>query len=177
MRTTSLVLAFSLLTAGCADPVIDAEIDALPGEVPGIPRGPTHRGGQPCTLCHSSYGGRHPTFSLAGTVYQKLTNEVPIEGALIQVTDATGTTRQFTSNCAGNFYVPDTDWEPTFPLFIDLSDPATDMSIKMISKIGRDSSCASCHADPAGADSPGHVYLTSDASVPNGTAPPLTCGR
>jgi hypothetical protein len=177
MRTTALLTLGSLLLSGCADPVNDALIAALPGEVPGIRTGPTHRGGQPCTLCHSSAGGRHPTFTLAGTVYQKPTSKIPVEGALVHVIDATGATRDLTSNCAGNFYVDDSQWQPTFPLFIDVTDPATGTILKMISKIGRDSSCASCHADPIGPDATGHIYLTSDPTVPDATAPALTCGR
>jgi hypothetical protein len=172
-----LALLAAPLLAACGDPVLDAQIDALPPEVPGIHTGPTHRGGQPCTDCHSSYGGRHPVFTVAGTVYQKPTNLVPVENAVVHVTDATGATRDLTSNCAGNFYVADTDWQPTFPLLVSLEDPATGLSAKMITKIGRDTSCASCHADPAGQDSPGHVYVTKDPSVPDATPPPLTCGH
>ena len=175
----SLPLAIGLLlaVAGCNDPVLDAQIDALPGEVPGIPRGPMHRAGQPCTDCHSSYGGRSPEFSLAGTVFQKPTNKVAVEGAVVHVVDATFATYDLTSNCAGNFYVTTSQWEPTWPLFITLSDPQTSASVLMLGKIGRDTACASCHVDPAGTDSPGHVYLTKDPTVPDATPPPLTCGR
>ena len=177
MRTTALLTAFSLLLAGCGDPVLDAEIAALPGNAPGVRNGPTHRGGEPCTLCHSGGVGNPSAFSVAGTLYQKPTNKIPIEGALIHVTDATGAAHDLTSNCAGNFYVPATEWQPTFPLFVTVSDAATGTSIRMLSKVGRDSSCASCHSDPASADSPGHVYLIADPTVPDGTAPALTCGR
>ncbi len=171
------LLAALLAVPACADPVTDDRIAALPGEVPGIRPGPTHRGGPPCTLCHSSQGGRHPTFTVAGTVYQKPTNKVPVEGAVIHVTDATGATYDLTSNCAGNFYVADTQWQPIFPLHVDLSDAAAGITTKMKTKIGRDSSCATCHADPAGTDTVGHVYLTSDPTVPDATPPPLNCGR
>ncbi len=172
-----LWVTLALVATACADPVLDAEIAALPGEVPGIHTGPTHRGGQPCTLCHSSGGGRNPQFSLAGTVYQKPTTKIAVEGAVVHVVDATGATNDLTSNCAGNFYVTVDQWQPTFPLFVQVSDAATGMSIKMTTKAGRDSSCAQCHADPAGTDSPGHVWLTDDPTVPDLTAPPLDCGR
>jgi hypothetical protein len=177
MRLAALVL---VLAAGgvvaCGDPVVDAQIAALPGEVPGIRTGPMHRGGQPCTLCHSAYGGRHPQFTVAGTLYQKPTNRVPVEGAAVHVTDATGAMRDLITNCAGNFYVADTEWQPTFPLKVDISDPATGEAKTMVTKIGRDASCAFCHVDPAGTDSPGHVYLTADAGVPDMTPPALSCG-
>ena len=139
--------------------------------------GPTHRGGQPCGLCHSSAGGRSPTFTVAGTVYQKPTSKVPVEGAVVHVVDVTGATRDLASNCAGNFYVTASEWEPAFPLYVDLSFAPTGDAIKMTSKIGRDNSCAQCHADPAGTDAVGHVYLTADAGAPDMTPPSLSCGR
>jgi hypothetical protein len=169
MRRTTILALGCLLSAGCADPVIDAEINALPDD--GVRNGPTHRGGQPCLLCHSDEGGRNPAFSVAGTVYQKLTNKVPMEGVVVHVTDATGSSQDLTSNCAGNFYIDENTWTPTFPLWVSLSNPADGTTIKMISKAGRDGACAMCHADPAGAGSPGHVYLVKDATVPDAQAP------
>ena len=138
--------------------------------------GPAHRGGQPCTLCHSTHGGQTPHFSVAGTVYQKPTpSKIPVENVVVHVTDATGAAMDLTSNCAGNFYVADTEWTPVWPLYIDVS--ANGAHATMYSKIGRDSSCASCHTDPAGPDAVGHVYLTSDPTVPDMAAPSLDCGR
>ena len=177
MRPAALLLLLLLLAApGCPDPVLDAQIDALPGEVPGIRTGPSHRAGQPCTDCHSSYGGRHPIFTVAGTLFQKPTNKVGVEGAVVHVTDVNGDTRDLTTNCVGNFYVADTDWEPAFPILVTIEDPQTGLTATMKSKVGRDTSCASCHVDPAGTDSPGHVYLTKDPTVPDAPVPPLTCG-
>jgi hypothetical protein len=171
------VLAFCApLVGGCSDPVQDALINALPGEVPGIRTGPEHRAGQPCALCHSSYGGRHPTFTVAGTLFQKPTNKVGVEGATVHVTDVTGDARDLTTNCVGNFYIADTQWTPAFPLWVTITDPSTSTTVKMTTKIGRDNSCAQCHADPAGTDSPGHIYLTNDPSVPDATPPAKTCG-
>ena len=180
MITPRLLLLVSLLAApvplACSDPVLDAQIAALPDD--GVRNGPTHRGGQPCTLCHSSHGGKTPVFSLAGTVYQKpAPSKIPVENAVVHVTDATGATMDLTSNCAGNFYIADTQWQPTFPLFVDLSLPSTGETIKMITKIGRDTACAQCHADPIGTDTVGHVYLTNDPTVPDMAVPSLTCGR
>lgn len=77
--------------------------NALPGEVNGVPRGPMHRAGQPCLLCHSSLGSATPNFSLAGTVYQKRSNDIALENAIVHVEDARGGTRDLQVNCAGNF--------------------------------------------------------------------------
>jgi hypothetical protein len=172
-----LPLLLLVATPGCPDPVLDAQLDALPGEVPGIRTGPMHRAGQPCTDCHSEYGGRHPVFSVAGTLFQKPTNLVGIEGAIVHVTDATGSFRPLTTNCVGNFYAQIGDWDPVFPLHVTIEDPASGLQKTMKSKIGRDTSCANCHVDPAGPDSPGHVYLTNDPAIPDATPPPMDCGH
>jgi hypothetical protein len=161
---------------GCADPVLDAQIDALPAEVPGIPPGPLHRAGQPCTDCHSPYGQRTPSFSVAGTIFLLPTGRVAVPEVQVHVIDAAGTVRDLVSNCAGNFYVTTSEWEPMFPLFVSLQDTVTGTTVTMLSKIGRNASCAACHADPAGTDSPGHLYLTTGPSAPAGV-PPLGCGR
>ena len=175
MRRATFFVMGCLLSAACGNPVLDAEIAALPNN--GVHNGPMHRGGQPCLLCHSDSGGRHPAFSVAGTVYQKPTNKIPVEGVIVHVTDATGASQDLTSNCAGNFYVSETAWTPTFPIWVSLSNPADGTSIKMKSKAGRDGACAMCHADPAGETSPGHVYLVKDPTVPDATPPPLSCNN
>jgi hypothetical protein len=167
----------ALLAAGCGDPVLNAQIDALAGETPGVRTGPMHRAGQPCTLCHSDAGGRHPTFAVAGTLYQKIDNDIPIKGAILHLVDAAGSTYDVTSNCAGNFYVEDQKWQPTFPLFVDITyTSGGDYHIKMKTKIGRDTSCASCHTDPPGPTSPGRVFLVTDPEVPDFERPALDCG-
>jgi hypothetical protein len=174
MRSSPLaLLALALLGPGCAEPVLDAEIAALPDD--GMRNGPAHRGGQPCGYCHSSAGGASPTFVLGGTVYQKPTSKIPIEGATIHVTDAAGAAYDMVSNCAGNFYVTDAEWQPTYPFRVELLFAPTGTDIKMTSKIGRATACAECHADPAGTDASGHIYLTSH-DVSDMTPPPLTCG-
>lgn len=183
MTRALLLLASGVLTgllAGCADPVLSAEIDALPGETAGISRGPMHRAGQPCTLCHSSAGGQTPTFSVAGTLYQKAGSKIPIEGATIDLTDATGATYKLTSNCVGTFYVEDTTWEPTYPLRVQITDGTT--TIKMLTRVSAEgvqpvSSCSICHSDPASATSPGHLFLDKDPLVPDRAIPAQSCNR
>ena len=178
MRRAFLLLAFAF--AGCGDPILDAEINALPGEAAGVGRGPAHRPGQPCTLCHSTAGGRSPVFSVAGTLYQKATGKIPIEGATITLTDATGATRALKSNCAGTFYEEEAKWVPTYPLRVQITDGQT--TIKMLTEVRDEgvqpiASCAICHSDPAGPTSPGHLYLDKDPTVPDRAIPPQTCDR
>jgi hypothetical protein len=179
MRYVAVCFCLLALT-GCTEPVLDAERDALPGEVAGVPKGPTHRPGQPCTLCHSSEGGQTPVFTVAGTLYQKLDGEIPIEGADIAVTDANGSSFTMQSNCVGTFYVDDNTWNPSYPLQVNVTYGQT--TVEMLSYISQAgvqpvSSCAICHSDPASASSPGHLYLDKDPSVPDLPIPAQDCGR
>jgi len=175
--TPRLLSCVCLLASGCADPVLSSEIDALGGEANGVRHGPMHRPGQPCLLCHSDEGGRTPAFSVAGTLYQKPDGAIPVQGATIHLTDATGATHDLTSNCVGTFYVDERVWAPTFPLVVDISYPQGNVTTKMKSKIGRDGACAMCHVKPASAVSPGPVYLEKDPSVPDFATPALDCGN
>ena len=60
--------ALLVLLLSC-DPVHDDAVSALGGETPGIPRGPLHRPGQPCLVCHDGASGDPAAFSMAGTVF------------------------------------------------------------------------------------------------------------
>jgi hypothetical protein len=151
-----------LLAASCGDPVLDDQIRALGGETPGVKTGPLHRPGQPCLLCHSSEGGVGPAMSVAGTVYQKADRDIPAEGAAVEITDASGVARTVWSNCAGNFYVTVSDWQPLFPLRAQVSSGGIVAAIPMESKIGRDGSCSSCHQAEPGPTSAGRIYLVDD---------------
>jgi hypothetical protein len=149
----------------CADPVHDAEVTALGPEDPNVPPGPLHRPGQPCLVCHSD-------FSVAGTVY----NEdlvTPFSGATVTLVDAIESMTQATTNSAGNFYVLESDWKPVFPIGSYETDGGAVFGVtvvgadpnspsEMLTHIGRDGSCASCHfgAAPSG-DTPGPVYVTT----------------
>jgi hypothetical protein len=78
---------------------------------------------------------------------------------VIQVNDAAGASHWVTVNCAGNFFALADDFQPTYPMQVTVS--WQDQSVTMDSLIHRDGSCATCHTDPAGTMSAGHVYLTN----------------
>jgi hypothetical protein len=159
--TALIVLSWPLL--GC-DPVVDDAIAALGGEAPGTHPGPLHRAGQPCLLCHDGSLGDPPEFSVAGTVFLDTSDTTPARNAQVELKANDGTSLTLTTNAAGNFYVPATRWNPQYPLQVEVSFQG--QSVPMLSRIGRDGSCASCHVDPAGPDSPGHVYAVAvDAGV------------
>jgi hypothetical protein len=155
-----------LALVACDDPIHDAEVTALGPEDPSVPQGPLHRPGQPCLLCHSN-------FSIAGTVY----NEdlvTPFSSATVTLVDASGSTTQATTNAAGNFFILASDWTPVYPIgsyAVDGGGAVFGVTVvgndpnspsEMLTHIGRDGSCASCHfgAGPS-ASSPGPVYATA----------------
>lgn len=172
------MLAMLAMLGACADPVVDDRIDALGGEVDGVGPGPTHRPGQPCLACHSDDGGgQGPTMSVAGTVYQKRNRDIPAWGAVVRVSDAAGGHFETRANCAGNFYITTSDWDPVFPLGVEVDDTELPEPVPMESHIGREGACAGCHVVTAGPTSPGRVYLFDDPSVADWADPGPRCGE
>lgn len=65
-----------------------------------------HPGGD-CIKCHGQ-SGEGPTYEIAGTVYESLTEEDDcggLEGATIELTDINNNVFTMTSNAAGNFFM------------------------------------------------------------------------
>ena len=154
----------SLLWLLACDPVQNHAITALGGEASGVRPGPLHRPGQPCLLCHDGAFGDPEEFSVAGTVFVDRIDKQAARGADVMIKTADGTSRTFQTNAAGNFYVSAQNWKPAYPLQVSVSFES--QMVSMTSNIGRDGACASCHFDPAGPASPGHVYaIAEDAGV------------
>ena len=161
----STVIVAGALGACFVDPVHDNEVSALGGEQQGVPPGPTHRPGQPCLVCHGGSGPANVQFSAGGTIFESQTGApaVPLPGATITLVDTNRSFGTGTTNAVGNFYVLQSDWAPTFPVHVDAVAYAG-VSTPMLTHIGRDASCATCHYDPAGPETPGHVFLVNDPS-------------
>jgi hypothetical protein len=148
MRRREVALSAALLAASSLvscrfDPVPQEVIDDL-GPEEGTPS-ETHRAGQPCLACHSAYAGAAPQMVFGGTVYTTDPdgNIVPAPGVLVTVYGAVGDLRTRCSNAAGNFYLEKEEWkEVTFPLQVEAGSRA------MVSFIGRDGSCGTCHKPP-----------------------------
>jgi hypothetical protein len=153
-----LFAALAGAAAGSCDPVHDNARAALGGEVPGVPPGPMHRPGQPCLLCHDGATGDPAAFSMAGTVFLDANTLTPAPGATVTLVGADGTTTSATTNGAGNFFLTPGAYAPRYPVHVT-SVTLGGVSVTMHSHIGGDGSCAGCHFDPAGPDSPGHVYF------------------
>jgi hypothetical protein len=143
----ALLLASAALATGCRhDPVPQAVIDGLPAD--SSPNGAQHRGGQPCLACHDKYGGA-TELAVAGTVYgldPTMKMRVPAANIKVTILDSNnGNSRKACTNAAGNFYITADNWSDiTYPL------TPTAGGLTMMSLVGRDGSCASCHKLPDG---------------------------
>jgi hypothetical protein len=167
--TASLVACLAGAAAvSCLDPQHESAVTAMGPETSGGP-GPTHRPGEPCLVCHGGSGPASSQFSVAGTVYQAQTNQTPLNGGTVKLTDANGSTFTATTNEAGNFYVEQGAWAPVYPMRVAVTFNGTEAD--MSTHVGRDGSCATCHYDPSGARTPGHVYLVLDPADFPGAAP------
>ncbi len=142
--SVALVVAlFLALDAACYDPVHADDVASLGDEAPGVPTGPLHRPGQRCTTCHGSSGPGSPEWSVAGTIYANRGEPAPEADAQITLTDVKGSRVTLTSNAAGNFYIDKAQWDPIFPLKVEVA--ANGAHPVMTSTIGRDGGCATCH--------------------------------
>jgi hypothetical protein len=167
IRRVVTAFVFASLGAWACDPVQSDAIDALGGEAPGVRRGPLHRPGQPCLLCHDGSVGSPEGFSVAGTVFARSGDRTPASAAVVHLTDATGATFDATTNAAGNFYILPGQWTPHYPMAASVTGSAG-QPVLMQTLIDTNGSCSGCHVDPAGPTSPGHVCLALD----DGGTPP-----
>jgi hypothetical protein len=154
-----LALVVAALPA-CVDTTHDRQVQALGGEANGVAPGPDHRPGQPCLVCHGGEGPASSQFSVAGTVYAVFKASAPAVGAQVQIEDISGNAIVAPTNSAGNFYIGVGDWQPIYPIQMQVSlGPA---SQQMLTHVGREGSCATCHQSLSGPASPGPVYVATD---------------
>ncbi|HZF47081.1 MAG TPA: hypothetical protein VE093_00450 [Polyangiaceae bacterium] len=173
------VFSIAVLAAaplGCGNPAVDARIEALGEENPNVPPSEFHRPGQPCVLCHSIYEAAGPEITVGGTIFgspAKKQGELPVavEGAEVTLTDAEGEVKSATTNCAGNFFFTKEQWNPSFPLRVEVRYPSPSASDQqkpappMSSRISRDGSCAGCHYGPPNQGTPGYVFCEESPAV------------
>jgi hypothetical protein len=158
MTTFLFVVAVAALSPGCVDPTHDDAVNALGPEDPNVPRGPNHRPGQPCLTCHGSEGPSHHEFSVGGTVYMVRGQPAPAMGATVQLEDINGSFANAQTNAVGNFYIPVQEWTPVYPIW-PFQTTLGAASQQMSTHVGRDGSCADCHAEPASPTSAGQIYV------------------
>ncbi len=163
-------LALAAVDAGC-DPVVDNAVSALGPEAPGVRQGPLHRPGQPCLLCHDGALGDPQRFTVAGTVFQTTGARQAAVNVTVNIVDVNGASVALSTNAAGNFYATPGQYDPTFPLRVSLTSSGLTVQMQTLVEgngtVEPNGACASCHFDPAGPNSPGHVALTlDDGGVP-----------
>jgi hypothetical protein len=161
-----VAVATGISLAACVDESHDLEVQALGGESPGVPRGPLHRPGQPCLVCHGEPGPASHKFVMAGTVYAVQGQSAPAPGVQVVIEDVNGNFYGISTNEAGNFYITTAEWSPTLPAQVQISKGTS--SQQMLTHIGRDGSCADCHTPTPGPTSPGPVYLALAPLPPSG---------
>jgi hypothetical protein len=95
-----------------------------------------------------------------------------LDRAEIRMTDSEGTKYIAKTNCVGNFFVKASEWDPHFPILVEVAKGNVRRSMKGV--IGRATSCAECHTlgnpvpDPL--SQVGHIYLYGgdEPGLPNG---------
>jgi hypothetical protein len=153
----ALAVVAGLPVVACVDESHELAVEAQGPEAPGVPRGPTHRPGQPCLVCHGGQGPASARFLMAGTVYGVQGESAPAGGAKVGIEDIRGSSFTATTNEAGNFFIRPEDWSLIYPAQVQvaLGDETPQM---MGTHINRDGSCADCHALTLGPTSPGPVF-------------------
>ncbi len=167
-------VALGVGVASCAtDPVHQAQVDALGGEVQGVSQGEYHRAGQPCTVCHGPEGPASTQFTIAGTIFHgpvKTTapfTAIGVDNAQVTLVDSLNSSFTAFTDCVGNFYVTSAQWTPAFPVLVEVTSGG--VTQHMQGQISRETSCANCHTDPPYYNSPGHIYV---AQTDDGYSPP-----
>lgn len=164
MKTTYLswgaLALVAVAASSCGDPVHANAVDALGPEAAGVREGPTHRPGQPCTVCHSGSGPGSPVWSVAGTIYQARGSTTPAVGATVTIYDAAGKSVERITNDVGNFYVDQEEYAPVFPLSVTVTAPGY-QPIAMASLVNGTGGCAECHRDNGSVGKMPRVYLGS----------------
>ena len=170
-----LILIFGGSFLSCGDPVLSDAVDAQGNETSGVEKGELHRAGQPCVTCHQQGGPASDfPFTVAGTVFAQPKRQVGVELAEVRMTDADGTKHTAKTNCVGNFKVEKSEWDPKFPILVEVAKGNVRRSMR--SPIGREPSCGGCHSlelelsDPF-AQVP-HIYLfaADEPGSPEGAA-------
>jgi hypothetical protein len=161
---SSVIFAVALAVTGCADPVHDAAVDALGPEIAGVPKGPDHRPGQPCLTCHGGNGPAAFVMSFGATVFLHLSNKAPAAGATVRVVDAEQRTYETRTNSVGNFWIPESAFQPSFP--VNSAVTLGRYSRVMRTTMRLDGSCNTCHSGNESSGSPGHVWVLPDSVNP-----------
>jgi hypothetical protein len=163
VAVTRALVALLLVACGSDWPAA-SQRDSLPSS--DVDDGPEHRAGQPCTWCHGGPDAIARTMVVGGTIYEHETDSLGASGVQVKITDANGLVFTGTSNRVGNVFLQGGrsregsitgSGTPVFPLHVEIAENGG--TVKMRSQIGREGSCAVCHAEPAGASTVGKIWM------------------
>ncbi len=155
------LLALPGLLGAChPDPVHADAVKAAGPEDPGVPTGPLHRPGQRCLVCHGGNGPASMVMSFAGTIYKNGNKTQPLANAIVSIADSKGHIVKTGTNCAGNFFIQRTQFDPVWPAWVKVTFGGS--TATMTTPMFRSGSCNGCHHDPAGQMSPGRVFAPSE---------------
>ena len=171
-RARPLAIGAVLVSVGCGDPVHDQLVTSLGAEDPSVAPGPTHRPGQPCLACHGDLGPAKLAFTIGGTAYAVQGKPLPLVGGIVQVGGQDGHSVNLTTNVAGNFFVTSSDFVPTYPTRNFVWSADAKQQAVMFSLANREGSCATCHSNPPGPNSPGPVWLFATAAAAQSAGSP-----
>jgi len=152
----------------CLGDVVQSNgVSALGEDPTGMRNGPLHRAGQPCLVCHGGQGPANAQFSVAGTIYRSHDVATGVNGVNVTLTDSIGNSITALTNDVGNFYLTPKQFTPTYPVRVTIQ--YLTVTTPMLTHIGREGSCATCHLDPEGLNSAGHIFVVgSDSDFPGG---------
>jgi hypothetical protein len=151
--------ASAVACPACADPLQDQAVASLGPENPNVPLGPGHRPGQPCLTCHGASGPASIPFSVGGTVYATQGGAKPADQALVRIEDIDGHLVTAKTNIVGNFYVLLTEFQLHYPIQMKVTSSDGAQTSQMFTVSNRAGSCADCHSNPPGPNSPGPVFV------------------
>jgi hypothetical protein len=167
----------ALLTGmlACGDPYREQRVESLGDEAANFPTNANHRPGQPCVWCHDSHEGAEPEMSIAGTLFVAPPDVAPflVEGYVVRLLDSEGARIEVKSNKCGNFFVKKDQYDPAYPVRVEVlvpdeTDPTKLLSNQlMTSRIAREGSCGGCHKHPSSPFSPGVVFVSPPGVVPD----------
>jgi hypothetical protein len=177
MRFRRLIPCLILGIGACApDPVHERAVERLGEEHAGGPSA-FHRAGQPCATCHNAKDGPASSdFSVAGTIFDRRSALVGVDGATVEFVDSAGTSPvPVGTNCTGNFWIPRSLWNPVLPI-VTVRVSKNGVRREMKSLIGGTASCADCHQATIPLDpltKIGPIFLFDEGGPP--AAPTPSC--
>ena len=104
--------------------------------------------GSDCLECHSRGGDNEaPVWSAGGTLYSDIFGTSKVSGAIVRITDSTGSTVELTSSSKGNFYTSRT---LTPPLSVEVETDAGTVAMGRTVETGACNSCHKCDGEAGG---------------------------